>query len=272
MNELKKYLDQVAPIPNQERITTPRDYSDIELTEEETAEALRKGREAKALQIRKEEYWQKITQELSYKKFNARELYHKLKHSRNAKGEYFTVDKENEEAVKLLCFYFSNDPRFEETEGFSLDKGLMLMGNVGIGKTHLMSFFFQNQNASYVMANCRRITDKWVNQDKNVIEYYSNPIPIALNTDPFGAQSIGVCFDDLGTESSPSKAYGEEKNVMHDILLNRYENRLPLRFTHITTNLSAHDIGLKYTTRVRDRLREMCNLIVFPNDAKSRRQ
>lgn len=270
MKELKEYLDRVAPNP--EKTITQNDYSEIVLTEEETKEALRKGREEKFIQLQKEAYWRKVTEQPNYRQYTAIELYHRLKNSRNATGKPFVIDNQNVEAIKLLCLYFANDKKFEAVEGFSLSKGLMLMGNVGIGKTHLMSFFFQNQVASYVMVNCRKIEDRWVNQDKNVIDYYSNPIPTAVNSDPFGHQSIGICLDDLGTETSPSKAYGEEKHVLADIIMNRYENRVPLNFTHITTNLSAHDIGLKYGSRVRDRLREMCNVILFPNEAKSRRQ
>lgn len=255
---------------NPEKIT-PNDYSEIELTEEEKAEALRAAREKKAAAIEAKKYWEKVTAQQTYMKYSAIELYYKLVQSRNAHGKPFIVDDDNREQVKRLCVYFACDEERASQMGIDLTKGLLLMGNVGVGKTHLMSFFFQNQNASYVMVNCRTVEDKWINQDKGTIDYYSNAHPYAVNADPFGHNMFGMCFDDLGTENSPSKAYGEEKNVLADIIMNRYENRLPYNMTHFTTNLSAHDLGLKYGTRVRDRMREMCNQIQFDNGAKSRR-
>lgn len=277
--------------PRPEKIINQAEDFDLPLPElspeEEKAAAeagIRAAKEAKALAQRKEEYWQKVCAEPEIKLYTADQLKAKVKAARNNHGKPFTYDNDNREIVKLLCEYFSNDPAFEQSKdingnSYSLKKGLAMMGNVGVGKTFLMGFFFQNQNQSYVMANCRKIEGLWIDQMsskdkplKNVIDYYAAPIVASVNTNPFGHTALGTCFDDLGTETSPSKSYGEEKNVLGEILMNRYESGLPFNYTHITTNLSAHDIGIKYGTRVRDRFREMFNLIQFDNTAKSRRQ
>jgi DNA replication protein DnaC len=262
--------------PSQEKIIQ-KDFSEIELDEQEIEDALRLAREAKFYRLEKEKYWDKVLAEPEAKRFTAEQLKGKLKASKNQLGKAYSIDNGNQDQVTLICQYFAQDPAFEDA-GYSLNKGLALLGNVGVGKTYLMAFFFQNQNASYVMANCRKIEGTWVDQMsskekplRNVIDAYSVSIPSAINSNPFGHQELGVCFDDLGTETSPSKAYGEEKNVLAEILMNRYENRIPYNMTHITTNLSAHDIGVKYGNRIRDRFREMFNVIVFPNEAKSRR-
>lgn len=276
MQRLKEHLQKLAPI--QEK-TIQRNFDEIELDEYEIEEALRQARENKFYRLEKERYWDRVLSEPDIRLYTAEELYGRLKASKNPQGRTFVIDDYNRDQVKLVCQYFAMDPEFEHHEGYSLKKGLALLGNVGVGKTYLMAFFFQNQNASYVMANCRKIEGQWVEESgskdkpgKGVIERYSGPIEIATNTNPFGAKSIGVCFDDLGTETSPSKAYGEEKNVLAEILMNRYENPvLSFNQTHVTTNLSAHDIATKYGTRIRDRFREMFNVINFPNEAKSRR-
>jgi DNA replication protein DnaC len=267
-------MQRVAP--NLEK-TTVEDFNSIELTPEEEQEALRRAREEKFYAQKKAEYWAKVSSEPEVKTYTAVELIAKLEAAKVPSGKPFMVDKDNMEIVKLLCLYFANDPDFEK-DGRSLKKGLAMMGNLGVGKTFLMGFFHQNQNQSYVMLNCRKIEGMWVDQmsskDKplrNIIDVHSMAIQAAVNSNPFGHQAIGACFDDLGTETSPSKAYGEVKNVLCEILMNRYESGLPFNYTHITTNLSAHEIGLKYDTRLRDRFREMFNLIQFGNDAKSRR-
>lgn len=255
----------------------------MELTEVEIEEALRQAREAKYYREKRAQYWEAVGKEPEIISFTTNQLKVRLKGSKTPTGKPFVIDNENRNQAALLCQYFANDPEFEQAKdingnNFSLTKGLALMGNVGVGKTYMMGFFQMNQNQSYAMANCRKIEAQWVDDMsakekplKNVIDRYAQAIQAAINSNPFGHQAIGVCFDDLGTETSPSKAYGEEKNVLAEILMNRYESGLPFNYTHITTNLSAHDVGLKYGNRVRDRFREMFNLITFDKDAKSRR-
>lgn len=274
-------LDRIAPNP--ERITAGlEDFKDIELSPEEEQEALRKARENKHYAQRLNAYWSQVNTPREIKKYTTDQLKAYVSASKVPSGGQFKVDKDNERIVTLLCQYFACDSEFEKSvditgTNYKLEKGLCLMGNVGLGKTYLMGYFHYNQHASYMMANCRKIEGKWVDQMsnkekplKNVIDYYSTEIDAVDN--PFGHPVLGVCFDDLGTETHPSKSYGEEKNVLAEILMNRYENRLPFKFTHITTNLTTHEIGLQYGTRIKDRFREMFNLIQFGNEAKSRRQ
>jgi len=50
------------------------------------------------------------------------------------------------------------------------------------------------------------------------------------------------CFDDLGSEQS-LKYFGNECNVMGEILLSRYEYFVShVMVTHVTTNLSAPEL------------------------------
>ena len=71
------------------------------------------------------------------------------------------------------------------------------------------------------------------------------------------------CFDDLGTENN-LKYFGNECNVMAEVLLSRYDLFISRQLiTHITTNLSAPEIEAVYGNRVRSRMREMFNLINF---------
>lgn len=252
------------------------DYTGVELTPEEEQAAIYEAKKAKF--IREEQakyerdYWDKLTRTPQAKKYTAEELRNKLLLSRTATGKRFVIDDDNKAQVNLLCMYFSDDPRLEEY-GFSRDKGLLLMGGLGVGKTHLMSFFFQNQKASYAMAPCRNIENKWINskaEDPDVIEHYSWHLQAAVNSNPYGHMELGVCFDDLGTETVPSKRYGETKNIMYEILLARYDRKLPYYKTHGTTNLTSEQIIERYDDRILDRLIEMCNVVTFTSN-KSRR-
>jgi len=225
----------------------------------EIEEALRKGREEKYYRLKQEEYRQKIKQQSVYKTYSADNLF-------NFYSMQYNVDKDNEEVVKSICKYFSGDESFDG----DLDKGLILMGGVGVGKTSLMKFFIRNQRFSYKIESCRDVETNYAQLGDNYTDRCSFNIPVAVNSDPFGHQVIGFCFDDLGTEAN-GKHYGKEKNVMAEILLNRYDNNLPYLSTHVTTNLTVDEIKTQYGSRVGDRMRQMFNQIQFPIKAKSRR-
>lgn len=232
----------------------------VHLTEEETKEALRAAREKKFYQLKQAEYRERLNKAKMYPSFTALQLF-----------EYFsmqlTVDEDNANIVEQLCKYFAADNAFDG----DLSKGLFLMGPVGVGKTSMMKFFMKNQVSSYRVDSCRDVESRFSVDGEECIDYYSFNLNVAINADPFGHQSIGFCFDDLGTESN-SKHFGKEKNVMAEIILNRYDNQLPFNTTHITTNLTADKIKEQYGTRVTDRLREMFNVVQFGVNTKSRRQ
>lgn len=235
-------------------------YADIDLTEEQIQEALRAAREKEYFRRRHEAYLSSLTTERQYPQFRAEELMDFFKMQ-------YQVDDANRAVVANLCFYFSGDKRFSG----DLNKGLLLSGGVGVGKTSLMQFFARNQIFSYRMVHCRDVEKNFAQDGYDAIDKYSNNLPVAINANPFGHQIIGFCFDDLGTEEN-SKHYGKEKNMMAEILLNRYDFKLPYHSTHITTNLTAAEIKEQYGTRVTDRLREMVNVITFDKNTQSRRK
>ena len=68
------------------------------------------------------------------------------------------------------------------------------------------------------------------------------------------------------------KYYGNECNVMAEILLSRYDIFISKNIlTHITSNLSASEIESAYGNRIRSRLRNMLNLIAFDKTTKDKR-
>lgn len=177
----------------------------------------------------------------------------------------YEVDETNAGVVWNLCFYFTGDERFRG----DLSKGLLLFGGVGIGKTTLMHFFKRNPKASFKVISCRDIESDFSSEGEKSVRRCSFNIDVPENE--FLQKQIGFCFDDLGTEAN-AKFYGKEKNVMAEILLNRYDNRLPFIYTHVTTNLSHDEVKEQYGIRVYDRMKEMLNIITFNKDAKSRRK
>lgn len=103
---------------------------------------------------------------------------------------------------------------------------------------------------------CRDISFEFIQDGYEIIHKYSKG-------KLYQSEPKTICFDDLGTENN-LKYYGNECNVMAEILLSRYDIFTAKKFqTHITTNLSASEIETHYGNRVRSRMREMLNLIAF---------
>lgn len=182
-------------------------------------------------------------------------------------AKHLDIDAQNEMIFLNLAYYFTNDSRGE----FNLEKGICMFGGVGVGKTTIMKFLSRNQKQSYIIKMCRAVEDEFAKDGDGILKQYGVSIEPARNSDPFGHQILGFCFDDLGTEPL-SRYYGKDTNVMAEIILNRYDNNLPFNQTHITTNLSIMDIEKRYGPRVTDRMGEMFNIVNFDKEAKSRRK
>jgi ATP-dependent 26S proteasome regulatory subunit len=235
-------------------------YDHIVLTEEETAEVLRIARKEKDRVLRTQEYHRKISEP---KKIisHSPDGYQQILFS---KIPGFVIDHDCSEVVKLLCSYFS-DGKYFIGQGYDMKKGILLYGNKGCGKTRIMRAFRANQNFSYKAVECLDVTDEFSSQGPEALKQYSNPLSIAENH--FGQTQIGIFFDDLGTEEIGNH-FQNKMSVMERILQARYQRGL---LTHVSTNLSAQMILDTYGERIQSRMKEMFNVIAFPENAKDRR-
>jgi hypothetical protein len=263
-SQIREHLNQLSPSShNQKTSESTKDFQEVVLTDDEIEAALQRAREEKYYLQKRISYLEALNTPIERKKYTSEQI-------KDFLSQVITIDNENESVVWKLCLYFSGDERFEKM-GYKLDKGLCLFGGVGVGKTTLMEKFCQNQRQSYIMKMCRALEDEFAKDGDEVLREYGIYKQTTINGDPYGHQVLGYCFDDLGTEPV-SKYYGKTVDVMAEILLNRYDNRLPFTQTHITTNLSTDEILQRYGTRVADRMQQMFNMITFGNDAKSRRR
>ena len=167
----------------------------------------------------------------------------------------------NEIIFKLLV-YAIKDQKHADKFNINLHKGILLSGPVGCGKTTLMTLInnFQTPAKRYVMKSCREISFEFIKDGYETIHKYTH-----LSYRKNSQENIpkAYCFDDLGVENS-LKYFGNECNVMAEILLSRYDLFVQRKMsTHITTNLGATEIENMYGSRIRSRMREMFNLISF---------
>ena len=184
-------------------------------------------------------------------------------------GKKFQLHQEDKPTIYLLLCYFLQDELAASQLNIDLQKGVLLTGPVGCGKTtliNLMKYFIQNQSQKFITKPCRDISFEFMQDGFEVIHRYSKLPSFS------GVGGGCFCFDDLGVESS-LKYYGNECNVMAEILLTRYDLFISKKLiTHLTTNLSASEIEEIYGNRIRSRLREMFNLIAFDKESQDKRK
>jgi hypothetical protein len=236
----------------------------VELTDDETNLVIEEAKIKKQIILEHEakQEWRRQMEAEALRKWDAKEQWVRAKSLATSLQPTYQVDDEIKEVFRLLCLYFTNDERFEENGEFKLKKGIMLAGNVGTGKTLLMRVFSRNKRQCFEIIPCRKPTDDYSEDGMEMLPRYSNPIRSLLGTyEYFLQRELGVCFDDLGTETIPARYYGKDVNVMEQIILNRYDRKVPHNLTHFTTNLTWKQVEIAYGTRVSSRLTEMTNLI-----------
>ncbi|AOW20155.1 MULTISPECIES: P-loop NTPase family protein [Flavobacteriaceae] len=175
-------------------------------------------------------------------------------------GKNFKIYSEDEAILYKLCIYFIRD--FETCKKLEIDpnKGILLSGPVGCGKTSLMKLLphIVPHQIKHIVIPARNITFNFNKSGFKIIEDYGN--------------SGFYCFDDLGVETT-GRHFGKDCNVMGEILLSRHDLFLKRKLrTHATTNLNAQELENRYGNRVRSRMRQLFNLIAFDRECIDKRK
>lgn len=182
-------------------------------------------------------------------------------------GKKFKILETDHEIIYKLIAYFLQDEKTCHQYGINLNKGILLTGPIGCGKTSLMNLMkhIAPIGNKFSVKPCRDISFEFIQDGYQIIHKYSIG-------QLYQSELRTYCFDDLGTENN-LKYFGNECNVMAEILLSRYDLFISKKIkTHITTNLSASEIEKHYGNRVRSRLRELCNLIAFDSTINDKRK
>jgi len=229
------------------------------------------------------EYWRKVrssdevsqTKNVTYEKVF--EVF--LQFAKQLCRTPFILDNENEDLVKVLCLYFSKDKRFENYKfddkivngetipnpvsiinngNPDLEKGIMIFGNYGFGKTFTMKVF------------------KAMNIPGSRFSFHrANDIVMEYSKDGYaGLEKFlkGNCYyDDIGTEDKASH-YEKGKELFKTIIEYRYDQFLDHgKKTYLSSNLDPDEIAERYGDRIESRIHEMFNIIVV-NGTDRRKQ
>lgn len=168
--------------------------------------------------------------------------------SANEFGKELIVNPDNTPLITALCFFVSRDKRFETELGYSLQKGLLIRGISGIGKTHLVRCLEKNEINPILTLSILEITDEIKQHGEYEINLGSNKI---------------LYLDDVGTEQPVVKHFGTNIAYFKDFMELIYLRNQKKTFNQliVSTNNSFSEFEQRYGFRVRSRMKDMFNII-----------
>jgi hypothetical protein len=188
------------------------------------------------------------------------------RHGRHQFGGHFAIREKDHDILRKLLIYFLADKPLAAQHGIDLTKGIMLTGPIGCGKTSIITLMklVPKPDRAFTLKPSRDVSFEFIQEGYEIIHQYGK-------RSYTHAGPKAYCFDDLGAERS-LKYFGNECNVMAEIILSRYDHYMMADMvTHVTTNLSATELEESYGARVRSRMREMFNLLAFQEGTADKR-
>ncbi|MCG8182762.1 hypothetical protein [Tenacibaculum piscium] len=202
-------------------------------------------------ELTKNEMWEKF-----------KEIFHSMF------GKEFKEDQDAIYNIKVLFYYFLQDRKFFKCENLRTDitipsfqKGLLIIGGYGLGKTDYFKVF-------------EKVFEKYANYrfkfytSKDLVTKYEL-CQTAFDKDFFlkDVNRKRMFIDDISSERLASN-YGKI-DVIEEILSNRYnKNRITFASCNYSNNKECaketiENLGVRYGPRIYDRLYEIFNVIEF---------
>lgn len=174
-------------------------------------------------------------------------VYKLMKHnSLHVFGKPLDETPGNMPAIKALCFFIARDDRFAYELGFDRQKGLLIRGPSGTGKTHLVRCAEDNGLNPILTLSILDITEKVTEDGKYQINNQGKKL---------------IYLDDVGTEESSVKHFGTTILWFKNYIETVYHRTKCYNHLIITTNLNFQGLGSQYGFRVASRMREMFNVV-----------
>lgn len=183
-------------------------------------------------------------------------------------GPKFRIfDEDRATILKLLCWFF-RDAAVAEKEGLCLDKGILLTGPPGCGKSAIMKIISTicDPPRKFTIKSSPRIVLEFAAEGYKAIDRY------AVRSFCLDQNPRTVCFDDLGGECDMLN-YEVHFNSLARILSFRYEMFMEHKMiTHITTNLDNAGLEDYYGPGFRRCLSQLFNQVAFPGKSVNKKK
>ncbi len=179
----------------------------------------------------------------------------------------YKIDPDNEITIKMLSLWSAGNKMFEnKAQGYHLDKGILLIGDIGTGKTDLfriLQVYLGRYLKSRYQFNYQVVWKFTSDFNKN-------------GYDCFNDQEEGhryydeLCLVD-GRNKVPQKEmamhFGSRMLVGEEIIMMRYNVFKSCGYqSHFSTNATPAQLAEIYGDRAFSRLTEMCNFLTLVGD------
>lgn len=161
-------------------------------------------------------------------------------------GKKLILNDGNKKFITALCYFLSNDGKFETELGYSFQKGLLIRGISGLGKTHLVKCVEKNELNPILVLSMIEITDEIKSEGEYEVKMGSNKL---------------IYLDDVGTEEPLVNHYGTKITFFKNFIESYYLRNKIYNKLLISTNNNFSEIEEKYGFRVRSRMKDMFNVI-----------
>lgn len=247
----------------------------------EAEEAVAKSLQSVVNRIKRDTRWEKnafpdLTNEAVYA-VHSRLVVYIANRLLASQGRKFVVDEHNRDVLRFLLYYFNNCPICESVfpeKRHKLHKQILLMGDVGTGKTLMMQIFseylrYTNNPNYFVNVSVTQMVNYYTIHN-NIDRYIYNE----EESKGFQSRPVNLCLNDIGVDNRPF--YGIDTNtIVNDFLHARNEIwtlSLPDRrkFAHLTTNLNKQDLLGKFKDgfgRLADRFKTY-NILKLTGDSR----
>lgn len=167
----------------------------------------------------------------------------------------FIIDKYNEHVIHQLYLYLRSDESFEG----DLQKGIMLMGKYGCGKTVIWESIVEMYNTIIQELYIQKPLLKFI-KSINLLE--------TLKEKPIKSFSkFPLVIDEFGREPKQIMDFGNLRSPIIELLCERCDNGA---WTHGTTNFTFDTLcaETQYGQMIGERLRSMFNFIELKGDSR----
>jgi DNA replication protein DnaC len=185
----------------------------------------------------------------------------------------FAITDENRAIYENTIRYFAADESCE----YNLNKGLYVYGQYGVGKTLYFKIFKALNRAIDSPNNFKilTVTDLIDGVSHKGYQYFldSGVVPAGGSGSSCNSlwsnQADHYLLDDMGQSERFANNYGNKIDVVIAFLQRRYYAFTDsFSLTHCSTNLIPSEIESEYGEAINSRLRQMCNVILFPGEDK----
>lgn len=166
--------------------------------------------------------------------------------SENEFGKRLIVHDDNKKLIKAICYFVSRDEKFETELGYSLNKGIVIRGISGLGKTHIVQCIRKNELNPILILSMLDITGDIKANGEYEISLDGNKI---------------IYLDDVGTEEPTVNHFGTKISFFKNFIESYYLRNKIYNNLMFSTNNSFAEIEEKYGFRVRSRMKDMFNII-----------